>query len=140
MRRTTVLFRRINAFMLPRANPAADPILPKTPFFCNSKGPKLQLSKRKYGLLSRRSSILQASAVRPADPDSRYGSSTSGSELHYSWLRTVWQHQIRRIWGWLHRFASFAIPKLRLRLPPRIEPCRIHALAPLAEHALAIAT
>jgi len=28
-------------------------------------------------------------------------------------------------WGWLHRFASFAIPKLRLRLPPRIEPCQI---------------
>jgi len=23
----------------------------------------------------------------------------------------VWQPQIRRIWGWLHRFASFAIPK-----------------------------
>ncbi len=25
-------------------------------------------------------------------------------------------------WGWLHRSWSFAIPKLRLRLPPRIEP------------------
>jgi len=26
-------------------------------------------------------------------------------------------------WGWLHRSWSFAIPKLRLRLPPGIEPC-----------------
>jgi len=48
------------------------------------------------------------------------------------WLHSAWQPQIRRIWGWLHRFWSFAIPKdirlssveaLRLRLPPRIEPC-----------------
>jgi len=31
------------------------------------------------------------------------------------------------IWGWLHRFWSFAIPKLRLRLPPRIKPCQIFA-------------
>jgi hypothetical protein len=58
------------------------------------------------------------------------------------WLHTVWQPQIRRIWGWLHRSWSFAILKppagsggaLRLnpvrnlsisngvRLPPRIEP------------------
>ena len=138
MRRTTVLFRRINTFMLPRANPAADPILPKTQLFCNTKGPKLQLSKRKHGPFFRRSSILQASAVRPEDPDSRYGSSMSGSELHYLWLRTVWQPPPRG--GWLHRFRSFAIPKLRLRLPPRIEPCRIHAFAPLAEHTLAMAT
>jgi hypothetical protein len=49
-----------------------------------------------------------------------------------AFMNRVWQPQIRRIWGWLHRFASFAIPKpsagsggaLRLRLPPRIEPCR----------------
>ena len=54
-----------------------------------------------------------------------HGSSTSDSELHYLWLDTVWQPQIRRIWGWLHRFGSFAIPKLRLRLPHRIEPCQL---------------
>jgi len=41
------------------------------------------------------------------------------------WLHSAWQPQIRRIWGWLHRFWSFAIPKLRLRLPPRIEPCQV---------------
>ncbi len=50
------------------------------------------------------------------------------------WLHSAWQPQIRRIWGWLHRFWSFAIPKdirlssveaLRLRLLPRIEPCQI---------------
>jgi len=28
-------------------------------------------------------------------------------------------------WGWLHRSWSFAIPKLRLSLPPGIEPCPI---------------
>ena len=54
------------------------------------------------------------------------------SRLHYLWFDRVWQPQIRRIWGWLHRAWSFVIPKpsassgeaLRLRLPPRIEPCR----------------
>jgi len=40
------------------------------------------------------------------------------------WLHSGWQPQIRRIWGWLRPFWSFAIPKLRLRLPARIEPCR----------------
>ena len=29
------------------------------------------------------------------------------------WLHIVWQPQIRRIWGWLRLFWSFAIPKLR---------------------------
>jgi len=60
-----------------------------------------------------------------ADCKFRYVSSTSDSELHY-----LWQPQIRRIWGWLHRSWSFAVPKpsagsggaLRLRLPPGIEP------------------
>ena len=39
-------------------------------------------------------------------------------------LHSGWQPQIRRIWGWLRCFRNFAIPKLRLRLPPGIEPCR----------------
>ncbi len=49
------------------------------------------------------------------------------------WLHSGWQPQIRRIWGWLRRFWSFAIPKLRLRLPPRIEPCHffVFSLCPL---------
>ncbi len=34
----------------------------------------------------------------------------------------VWQPQIQRIWGWWGCFWSFTIPKLRLRLPPGIEP------------------
>ncbi|HIJ70618.1 MAG TPA: substrate-binding domain-containing protein [Planctomycetes bacterium] len=39
-------------------------------------------------------------------------------------FHTVWQPQIHGIWGWLCRFWSLAIPKLRLRLPPEIEPFR----------------
>jgi len=64
------------------------------------------------------------------------------------WPHSAWQPQsgtailavffqgleaLATIWGWLHRFWSFAIPKdirlssveaLCLRLPPRIEPCQ----------------
>jgi len=42
----------------------------------------------------------------------------------WAWFKQL-RFWVTLICGWLWRFWSFAIPKLRLRLPPRIEPSQI---------------